>query len=66
MPPVLEKRGYKVINTGSFDPFAENFTSQITAFKSAGVEIVTSVPSPTFTQFLDAGGYATGLQAEDT
>jgi branched-chain amino acid transport system substrate-binding protein len=52
MPPVLEKRGYKVINTGSFDPFAENFTSQIAAFKSAGVEIVTSVlPPPTFANF---------------
>ena len=52
MPPVLEKRGYKVINTGSFDPFAENFTSQITAFKSAGVEAVTSVlPPPTFANF---------------
>jgi branched-chain amino acid transport system substrate-binding protein len=52
MPPVLEKRGYKVINTGSFDPFAENFTSQISAFKSAGVEIVTSVlPPPTFANF---------------
>jgi branched-chain amino acid transport system substrate-binding protein len=52
MPPILEKRGYKVVNTGSFDPFAENFTSQITAFKSAGVEIVTSVlPPPTFANF---------------
>jgi len=52
MPPVLEKRGYKVVNTGSFDPFAENFTSQIAAFKSAGVEIVTSVlPPPTFASF---------------
>ena len=52
MPPVLEKRGYKVVNTGSFDPFAENFTSQISAFKSAGCEIVTSVlPPPTFTSF---------------
>jgi branched-chain amino acid transport system substrate-binding protein len=52
MPPVLEKRGYKVVNTGSFDPFAENFTSQITAFKAANVEIVTSVlPPPTFTSF---------------
>jgi branched-chain amino acid transport system substrate-binding protein len=52
MPPVLEKRGYKVINTGSFDPFAENFTSQITAFKAAGVEAVTSVlPPPTFANF---------------
>lgn len=52
MPPVLAKRGYKVVNTGSFDPFAENFTSQITAFKSQGVEIVTSVlPPPTFANF---------------
>lgn len=52
MPPVLEKRGYKVVNTGGFDPFAENFTSQIAAFKSAGVEIVTSVlPPPTFANF---------------
>ncbi|MGH6725834.1 MAG: ABC transporter substrate-binding protein [Pseudolabrys sp.] len=52
MPPVLEKRGYKVVNTGSFDPFAENFTSQISAFKAAGCEIVTSVlPPPTFTSF---------------
>jgi branched-chain amino acid transport system substrate-binding protein len=52
MPPVLTKRGYKVVNTGSFDPFAENFTSQITAFKSQGVEIVTSVlPPPTFANF---------------
>src|SRR6185312_12773368 len=52
MPPVLEKRGYKLVNTGSFDPFAENFTSQISAFKSAGVEIVTSVlPPPTFANF---------------
>jgi branched-chain amino acid transport system substrate-binding protein len=52
MPPVLTKRDYKVVNTGSFDPFAENFTSQITAFKSQGVEIVTSVlPPPTFANF---------------
>jgi len=52
MPPILEKRGYKVINTGSFDPFAENFTSQITAFKAANVECVTSVlPPPTFANF---------------
>lgn len=52
MPPVLTKRGYKVVNTGKFDPFVENFTSQITAFKSAGVEIVTSVlPPPTFASF---------------
>jgi len=52
MPPVLAKRGYKVVNTGGFDPFAENFTSQITAFKSAGCEIITSVlPPPTFANF---------------
>jgi branched-chain amino acid transport system substrate-binding protein len=52
MPPVLAKRGYKVVNTGSFDRFAENFTSQISAFKADGVEAVTSVlPPPTFANF---------------
>jgi branched-chain amino acid transport system substrate-binding protein len=52
MPPAVAKAGYKLINTGSFDPMAENFSAQIAAFKSAGCEIVISVlPPPTFTNF---------------
>jgi branched-chain amino acid transport system substrate-binding protein len=40
------------VNTGKFEPMVENFTSQITAFKAANCEIVTSVlPPPTFVNF---------------
>jgi branched-chain amino acid transport system substrate-binding protein len=52
MPPVIAKEGYKLVNTGKFDPMSENFTSQIAAFKAAGCDIVTSVlPPPTFINF---------------
>jgi branched-chain amino acid transport system substrate-binding protein len=52
MLPAMTKANYKLVNPGSFDPMAENFSSQITAFKAAGCEIITSVlPPPTFTNF---------------
>jgi len=52
MPPAIAKAGFKLIHPGGFDPMAENFTAQISAFKSAGVEIVTSVvPPPTFINY---------------
>jgi branched-chain amino acid transport system substrate-binding protein len=52
MPPHVAKAGYKLVNTGKFDPMVENFTPQITAFKAAGCEVVTSVlPPPTFVNF---------------
>lgn len=52
MPPIIAKAGFKLVNTGGFDPMAENFTAQIAAFKAAQVEIVTSVvPPPTFINY---------------
>jgi branched-chain amino acid transport system substrate-binding protein len=45
-PPVLQEAGYKLIDTGRFQPFSDDFGSQISAFKSAGVEIVTGVVTP--------------------
>jgi branched-chain amino acid transport system substrate-binding protein len=52
MPPVVAKAGYKLVDTGRFDPTVENFTTQITAFKAAGCEVMTSVlPPPTFINF---------------
>jgi branched-chain amino acid transport system substrate-binding protein len=52
MPAVVVKAGYRLVNTGKFEPMVENFTSQITAFKAADCEIVTSVlPPPTFVNF---------------
>jgi branched-chain amino acid transport system substrate-binding protein len=52
MAPAVAKAGYKLIDTGRFDAMAENFTTQITAFKTAGCDVMTSVlPPPTFISF---------------
>jgi branched-chain amino acid transport system substrate-binding protein len=51
-PPVLQDAGYKLIDTGRFQAFSDDFGSQISAFKNAGVEIVTGVnTTPDFTSF---------------
>ncbi len=52
MPPAIAKAGYKLVDTGRFDPGTENFSSQIAALKGAGCEAVTSVLAPpVFTNF---------------
>src|SRR6266403_287778 len=51
-PPASQEAGYKLIDTGRFQPFGDDFGSQISAFKNAGVEIVLGVlPTPDFTTF---------------
>jgi branched-chain amino acid transport system substrate-binding protein len=51
-PPALQQAGYKLIDTGRFQPFSDDFGPQISAFKNAGVEIVTgAVTPPDFTTF---------------
>jgi branched-chain amino acid transport system substrate-binding protein len=52
LAPFATKAGYKLVDPGRFDPSIENFSSQIAAFKSAGVEAFTSVlDPPVFTNF---------------
>ncbi len=52
MPPVFEKAGFRVIDTGRFDLPASNFNAQIAAFKSANADAVLAVlPGPDFTTF---------------
>lgn len=46
MPPFIAKRGYKFVDPGRFDPSIEDFSSQIAAFRSAGVDCFTSVLDP--------------------
>ena len=46
LPGALKKAGYKLIDTGRFQPFSNDYTAQITAFKNAGTEIVTGNLSP--------------------
>lgn len=45
-PPALKKAGYEVFDTGRFTPMAEDYTAQITAMKSAGVDIVCGAMVP--------------------
>jgi branched-chain amino acid transport system substrate-binding protein len=51
-PPALQKADYKLIDTGRFQPLTDDYGSQISAFKNAGVEIVTgTLTPPDFTTF---------------
>ena len=45
-PPAIQEAGYKLIDTGRFQPFSDDYGSQISTFKNAGVEIVTGVLTP--------------------
>jgi branched-chain amino acid transport system substrate-binding protein len=45
-PGPLSQAGYKLVDPGRYQPLNNDFTSQITAFKEAGVEIVTGVMIP--------------------
>jgi len=45
-PPHLKKAGYKLIDPGRFPVGNDDFSSQISAFKKANVQIVTGVPIP--------------------
>ena len=45
-PPVMAKRGYELVDTGRYQNMSDDFSAQISAFKEAGVEIVTGVMIP--------------------
>jgi branched-chain amino acid transport system substrate-binding protein len=51
-PPALQEAGYKLIDPGRFQPLSDDFGSEISAFKNAGVEIVTgTLSTPDFITF---------------
>ncbi|THD76777.1 twin-arginine translocation signal domain-containing protein [Thalassobius vesicularis] len=51
-PPVMTQRGYKLVDPGRYQNMSDDFSAQISAFKQAGVEIVTGVViPPDFTTF---------------
>jgi branched-chain amino acid transport system substrate-binding protein len=51
-PPVLEKAGYKLTDSGRYQNLTDNFSAQISAFKNANAEIITGVVlPPDFTTF---------------
>ena len=45
-PPALAKAGFKLVDTGRFQPMSNDFSAQISAFKAAGAEIVTGALIP--------------------
>lgn len=52
LPPELRKIGFEFIDPGRFQTLTENFSAHISAFKNAGVEIVTgNMIPPDFTTF---------------
>jgi branched-chain amino acid transport system substrate-binding protein len=52
LPPALTKNNYKLIAPPHFQTLTDNFTSQISAFKEAGCEIITgNMIPPDFTTF---------------
>lgn len=56
-PPVLNSKGFKVVDRGRFQSPMNDFSSFISAFKDAGVDIVTGVvPPPDFANFWNQAG----------
>jgi branched-chain amino acid transport system substrate-binding protein len=52
LPPALAKAGYKLLDPGRYQLMNNDFTSQISAFKAAGAEIVTgNMIPPDFSTF---------------
>jgi branched-chain amino acid transport system substrate-binding protein len=52
LPPALSKAGYQLVDPGRYQLFNNDFTSQITAYKAAGCEIVTgNMIPPDFATF---------------
>ena len=51
-PPVLEKLGFRLTDSGRFQSLSDDFSAQIAAFKTAQAEIMTGVVTPPdFTTF---------------
>ena len=57
LPPALAQNGYRLIDTGRFQPFSNDFSAQISAFRAANVQIVTgNLTPPDFATFWTQAG----------
>lgn len=45
-PPALQKAGFTLVDPGRYQPLSNDFSAQISAFKSAGADIVTGTMLP--------------------
>lgn len=64
LPGPLAAAGYKLVDPGRYEPLSNDFTAQISAFKAAGVEIVTGVMISTRLRNLLGPGRPAGFQSE--
>lgn len=56
-PPVLQKKGFKLIDKGRYQSPSDNFSTYLNEFKKSGVDIVTGVvPPPDFANFWSQSG----------
>lgn len=56
-PPVLQKKGFKLVDQGRYQSPSDNFSTYLNAFKKNGVDIVTGVvPPPDFANFWSQAG----------
>lgn len=57
LPGVLPRHGYKVIDTGRFQPGASDYTAQINAFKESGCDVIVgNLTPPDFSAFWTQAG----------
>lgn len=57
LPKPLAAAGYSLVDTGRYQPMSDDFSAQISAFKAAGVEIVTgNMIPPDFATFWSQAG----------
>lgn len=56
-PPVLQKKGFKLVDKGRYQSPSDNFSAYLIEFKKSGVDIVTGViPPPDFANFWSQAG----------
>ena len=56
-PPVLQKKGFKLVDQRRYQSPSDNFSTYLNAFKKNGVDIVTGVvPPPDFANFWSQAG----------
>ncbi|MBK9596535.1 MAG: ABC transporter substrate-binding protein [Rhodocyclales bacterium] len=55
-PPVLQKKGFKLVDQGRYQSPSDNFSTYLNAFKKNGVDITGVVPPPDFANFWSQAG----------
>jgi branched-chain amino acid transport system substrate-binding protein len=63
-PPAIQEAGYKLIDTGRFQPLSDDYGSQISAFKNAGLRSAMSVRRPEWPLLLPRRIHLSSVRSE--